>query len=339
MPPPALRVPTTLAEWMRERRRIRRTLWRLLGATPRRAAPVRAAVVRRRTERAYVREDLRLEDGTGERIPAVLLLPRAGAPPWPAVLYHHSHWGQYEVGLDELFEPWPVRETPAVALARRGYAVFAIDARAFGARQGRGPGGRTEVGRDEETSLAKAFLWQGTSLWAMMVRDDLLALDYLAARPEVDSRRIAATGMSMGSTRTWWLAALDERIAAAACVACLTQGQALLAHGALRRHGIYYYVPGLLREIDSEAVVSLIAPRPLLTLTGERDGASPADGVRAIHRTCARVYRLYGARRRFSGVLLPGLGHVYTPAMFRRVLAWLDTHVGRGAGLSADARR
>jgi dienelactone hydrolase len=337
MRPPAFRVPTTLTEWNVQRRRIRRTLARLLGGTPARPSPVRARLASRRDASTYLREDLRLDDGAGGRIPAALLLPRTGAPPFPAVLYHHSHCGDYAVGLEELFAPWPVRETPATALTRRGYAVLAIDARAFGARQGQGPGGPSETGRDEEMSLAKALLWEGTSLWAAMVRDDRIALDYLAARPEVDPRRIGATGMSMGSTRTWWLAALDERIAAAACVACLTRYQSLLAHHALRRHGIYYYLPGILPHFDAEAVVSLIAPRPLLTLTGDRDGASPADGVRAIHRAVARVYRLHGAGERFTSVLLSGVGHVYTPAMFARVLAWLDAQLQPGS--RAPARR
>jgi len=339
--PPAFRVPTTLAAWTRRRREIRRALQRLLGGTPPRPARVRAVTVARHREASYLREDLLLDDGAGVELPAVVLLPRGGAGPWPAICWHHSHLGDYAVGLEELFQPWPVRETPAVALTRRGYAVLAIDAWAFGARQGCGPGGPGETGRDEETSLAKAFLWQGTSLWAMMVRDDLIALDYLAARPDVDARRIGATGMSMGSTRTWWLAALDERIAAAACIACLTRAQSLLAHGALRRHGIYYFLPDLLRHLDTEAVVSLIAPRPLLTLTGDRDGASPADGVRTIQRACARVYALYGARDRFRGQLLPGVGHVYTPAMFRRVLAWLDQHLARPLAreITGGARR
>jgi dienelactone hydrolase len=335
--PPAFRVPATLAAWTRRRREIRRTLRRLLGGTPPRPAPVRAITVSRRTEASYVREDLLLDDGAGTQIPAVVLLPRGSGAPWPAICWHHSHWGEYEVGLEELFQPWPMRATPAVALTRRGYAVLAIDAWAFGARQGCGPGGPGETGRDEETSLAKGFLWQGASLWAMMVRDDLIALDYLAARPDIDARRIGATGMSMGSTRTWWLAALDDRVAAAACVACLTRSQALLARGALRRHGIYYFVPQLLRHFDTEAVVSLIAPRPLLALTGERDDASPAEGVRAIHRACGRVYALYGRRSQFDGVLLPRTGHVYTPAMWRRVLAWFDRHL-RDAGPAGPAR-
>jgi dienelactone hydrolase len=325
--PPPFRVPATLAAWRRRRRAIRRTLDVLLGGTPPRPSPVRATLVARRVERAYVREDLLLHAGDGTTVPAVVLLPREGSPPWPAICWHHSHFSDYEVGLGELFEPWPVRETPAVALTRRGYAVLAIDAFAFGARQGRGPGGAAERGRDEETSLAKAFLWQGTSLWAMMVRDDLIALDYLCARPDVDARRIGATGMSMGSTRTWWLAALDERVAAAVGVACLTRYQTLLAQGELRRHGIYFYVPGILRHFDTEAIVSLVAPRPLLALTGDRDPGSPVEGVRAIHRACARVYALHGQRGRFAGEVVRGAGHVYTPAMWRRTLGWLDRHL------------
>jgi dienelactone hydrolase len=274
-----------------------------------------------------VREDLLLHDGRA-RIPAALVLPRAASPPHPVVLFHHSHSGDYAVGLEELFAPWPVRESPAVALARRGFAVFAIDAWAFGARQGRGPGGPNERGREEETSLAKLFLWQGTSLWAMMMRDDLMALDYVAARREIDAGRIGATGMSMGSTRTWWLAALDERIAAAACVACLTRYGDLVRARALARHGIYYFVPGLLRRFDTEAVFALIAPRPLLTLTGGRDPGSPLAGVRRLNRFCARLWALHGRRGDFVGRVYPRLGHVYTREMWAQTVAWFVRHLG-----------
>ena len=34
----------------------------------------------------------------------------------------------------------------------------------------------------------------------MMLRDDMMAIDYLASRRAVDRRRIGASGMSMGST-------------------------------------------------------------------------------------------------------------------------------------------
>jgi dienelactone hydrolase len=326
-PASALAVPATLAAWRRRRVAIRRTLGHLLGPLPPRPRPGRATLIERTATPDYVREDLRLDGGSGTSIPMAMVLPRRCPPPWPVILYHHSHWGEYEVGLEEIFEPWPVRETPATALVRRGWAVAAIDAHAFGARRGRGPGGPAETDRAEELSLAKAFLWQGTSLWAMMLRDDLIALDYVATRPDVDRRRIGATGMSMGSTRSWWLAALDERIAVAACVACLTHYGSLLRHRALARHGIYYFLPGMLRHFDTDAVLGLIAPRPLLTLTGDRDPGSPADGVRVLNRFCKALWNLYGHGPRFDGRLYPRVGHAYTREMWHRMVAWFDTHL------------
>ena len=172
--------------------------------------------------------------------------------------------------------------------------------------------------------MSKLNLWYGRSLWGMMLRDDLMALDYLCSRPEVDRRRIAATGMSMGSTRSWWLAALDDRISVTVCVACLTRYQDLIASGRLREHGIYYFVPGVLKHFDTEAVVSLIAPRPLLTQTGDRDGGSPISGVTTINSFVEGVYRLHRKEDRFRGIVYPGVGHRYTAKMWRETLAWLD---------------
>ena len=95
-------------------------------------------------------------------------------------------------------------------LARHGYVVMAIDNYFNGERRGQGPAGTKEMqaGRaDQEMSLFKINLWFGRSLWGMMLRDEQIALDYLSSRPEVNSERIGASGMSMGSTRAWWLAA------------------------------------------------------------------------------------------------------------------------------------
>jgi len=150
----------------------------------------------------------------------------------------------------------------------------------------------------------------------------------LVSHPEVDPERIAAMGMSMGSTRTWWAAALDERIKVVVSVACLTRYQNLIAHGQVKLHGIYYYVPNMLKEkIDTESVVGLIAPRPHLTLTGDRDGGSPADGVRIINGYQEYLYKLYGKPENFSGLLYKGVGHQYTPQMWEETLNWLRKHL------------
>jgi hypothetical protein len=69
-------------------------------------------------------------------------------------------------------------------------------------------------------------------------------------------------------------------------------------------------------------VLALIAPRPLLALTGELDAGSPADGIRAIEQAVGSTYRALGASDRFRSVLYPEVGHAYTPEMRAELLAW-----------------
>ncbi len=171
-------------------------------------------------------------------------------------------------------------------------------------------------------TASKFNLWVGRTLWGMILRDDLMALDYLASRPEVDAKRIGVTGMSMGATRSWWLMALDERIKTGVPMACLTRYQNLIQHEALKAHGIYYFVPDLLNHFDTEAVISLIAPRPALFMNGDQDAGSPADGIHAIESIVRPAYRLYKKKMLFKAPSIPGQGHIYTPEMWQRTLAW-----------------
>jgi dienelactone hydrolase len=247
----------------------------------------------------------------------------------PAILYHHWHGDEYAVGKEEIFQHRHTPDDPGPTLVQRGYAVLAIDAYGFGERGGCGPGRAHERGRDEELSASKLNLWMGRTLWGMIVRDDLIALDYLCSRREIDTARIGATGISMGATRTWWLMALDARVAAGVAVACLTRATNLVRHRALAEHGIYYYVPGFLRHFDTEAVVALIAPRPALFLNGDRDPGSPVDGIRTIASVARDAYARYRQPSHFESRIYRGVGHEYTPDMWTRMLAWMDRWIGR----------
>lgn len=324
---PPFRMPATLAEWATRREDVRRSIVELLGDQPRRPVPPDGAVVKREDRGDYVVETFRFDNGAGDRVPGYLLLPKAGKPPYPALVYLHYHGGEYALGKEVLFRDWPGEEKLGEELVRCGYAVMCIDAYCFGARRGRGPGGHVETDATEEMSTSKYFLWKGTSLFAMMVRDDLVSIDYLLSRPEIDRSRVGAFGMSMGSTRAWWLAALDDRIAAVVAVACLTRYEDLARARAYGAHGIYFFMPGFMKRFDTEAVLSLIAPRPFLTLTGNKDDGSPVSGVAALNESTASVYRLFRKPAAFRGVVYSGVGHEYTTEMWRETIEWFDRHL------------
>lgn len=337
-PAPEFRVADSAVAWAAQRAELRRQLWLLLGDLPPRPALPEVRILAREDQEAFLVERFRFDNGAGAIVPGVLLLPKRPAGKAPAVLYCHWHGGEYGKGKVELFERAHTPEEPGPALARRGFVVLAIDAYGFGERNGQGPGSNETDGAGELTA-SKYNLWLGRTLWGMILRDDLMALDYLASRAEVDADRIGVTGISMGATRTWWLMALDDRLRAGVAVACLTRYQDLLRHGGLKHHGIYYYVPGMLRHFDTEAVIALAAPRPLLCMNGDQDAGSPVDGIRAIEEHARPAWTLHGASEHLRSEIYPGVGHVYLPAMWDQTLAWLEQHLHtpRPSGDSAQA--
>ena len=320
--------PKSLDEWPGRRAQIRATLNALLGELP--PPPVAPQVETLSTTRrdGLICEHFRFHNGDPLGGPAAtvtgyLVLPGNLTGPAPALQYCHWHGGEYDLGKEQIWRPASRGRTPAQELAGQGYVVLAIDAYGFGERAGTGPDGPNQRGGAEEASLSKLNLWHGRTLWGMMLRDERLALDYLCSRPEVDTNRIGALGISMGSTRTWWHMALDERIATGVAVACLTRYQELIAARGLHQHGIYFFVPGLLRHFDIEAVVALCAPRPLLCLNGDQDAGSPPEGIKIVNASVADVYGLLNAPQRFRSIVYPGVGHEWTPEMWAETQDWL----------------
>jgi pimeloyl-ACP methyl ester carboxylesterase len=171
--------------------------------------------------------------------------------------------------------------------------------------------------------MFKAMLWQGQVLWGMMVYDSLRALDVLVARPDVDPQRVATLGISMGSTMAWWLAALDERVKVTVDICCLTDFQALLARKALGLHGVYYYVPGLLKHFTTAQINALIVPRAHLGLAGLRDELTPVEGLDVIDRELQQAYAAAGHPERWQ-LLRYDVGHMETPDGRQAILAFLQ---------------
>jgi dienelactone hydrolase len=319
---PPFPAPVDANAWQARRPDVLQKVLHSLGELPPRPSPAGARLISREQRDGYTLETVALDNGVDGTVTALLLIPERRQMPAPAVLWLHSSTPD----KTQILMPNTNGGSTSLgeALVRAGYVVLAPDAYWHGDRVGAGPSGALETGRAEQESLFKLHLWFGRTLWGMFVRDDQVALDFLCSRPEVDAGRIGATGMSMGSTRAWWLAALDQRVSATVAIACLTRYQNLIAHGELRQHGMYYFVSGLLQHFDTEAVLALIAPRPFLALTGELDAGSPADGVRELARHVGAVYRALGTPERFRSILYPETGHTVTPLMRAELLAWFD---------------
>ena len=317
---PPFPAPADAATWQARRPDVLQKVLHSLGDLPPRPSPERARLLSRELRDGFSVESVALDNGVDGSVTALLLIPERRQAPAPAVLWLHSSTPD----KSQILAPDTNGGSTSLgeAMVRAGYVVLAPDAYWHGDRVGTGPAGALETGRAEQESLFKLHLWFGRTLWGMFVRDDQIALDYLCSRPEVDAERIGATGMSMGSTRAWWLAAVDERVTATVAIACLTRYQNLIAHGELRQHGIYYFVQGLLQHFDTEAVLALIAPRAFLALTGELDAGSPADGVRELAGHVSAVYAAVGVPERFRNVLYPETGHTVTLQMRAELLAW-----------------
>lgn len=306
----------TREQWESRRVELRQIGWNLLGDLPDIFAPP-VKIISRTQREGFVLEKIHFENGAGADVFGYILIPDNLTAPAPAILYNHYHGGKYFLGKSEMLMDRATEPAIGIALVKQGYVVLAIDAYLFGERQQFG----NEVGKDAELSLFKKFLWEGRTLWGMMVRDDLLALNYFVTRPEVDPARIGTTGMSLGGSRATWLAALDDRIKVLVPVAQMTRYHHFAESNHWAGHGIYYYVPGMLKsEMEMEWLVALAAPHPQLILIGDSDPLSPIAGVREVEKVASQIYGLYGAP--FQTTIEAGVGHVYTSSMYRAMLDW-----------------
>lgn len=318
-------LPTDLKRWQEaDRAKTRQILLQCLGEMPPRPDPAKVRVISKEDLGDYTLERFEFHNGVDMVVPGIFLVPKNTKRPVPAIIGLHGHGSSKE----NICTAQKSVELIGPLLAKKGYAVAAIDCYFNGERTGKGPAGKLDRGASgQEMSLFKLNLWLGRSLWGMMLRDEQCLIDYLETRSEVDAQRIAATGMSMGCTRSWWLAAIDDRIKALVGVACFTRYTELIAHGNLRMHGIYYFVPGVFKHFDTEAIYALVAPRPMLMLSGDQDGGAPTDGIEMLEKKLEAVYGLFGKGGNFRSVLYRNTAHEYLPEMKDEMITWFERHL------------
>jgi dienelactone hydrolase len=309
--------PAAFAAYQKRRRQ---ALWGLLGDLPWQHEAAPPKLLRTEDHGTYVLERLVLDLNGIEPVPALLLLPKRRPKRAPGLLFIHWHGGMYDLGKEQLLRGVDVQPAYAPVCAELGLVTLAIDSWCFGERK------HEANGHQGEEDTFKRMLWEGQTLWGMMMFDEYRALHYLAGRPEVDVNKLGAFGMSMGSTKAWWLSALEPKVAMTADVCCLTDYDSLIQTNGLHGHGVYYFVPSLLKQFSTAQVNELIVPRPRLSVNGRKDPLTPPAGVERVRQELIPLYRKYG-REQDCRIELFNCAHEELPEMRRQIRAWFEKYL------------
>lgn len=250
-------------------------------------APPKAELVHREEHAAYTIENIVLETAPKLYSTANLYLPRGGSKPYPVVLYQCGHANK---NYFKKHGAW---------FAQNGIAMLVLD--------------NIEMGEVEFTHhgvYSNAwFHWysRGFSPLAVELLNARRAVDYLASRPDLDPKRIGATGRSGGGMTTFYLAAIDERIRASAPVSGTLSTNQWVKQRLTFAHCDCQYPVNRYGMLYSE-MGALIAPRPHLQANADADPGFPMDAFHDLIGKMRHVYNLYNAGGALTTAIAPG-GH------------------------------
>ena len=211
-------------------------------------------------------------------------------------------------------------------LCRRGYVVIAPDHFVAGHRIP--PEGPYETGR----FYKKHPNWTAVGKFTF---EHSIAIDVLESLVQVDKQRIGVLGHSLGGHGTFFLAAYDQRVKAAAgnCSASFFRHNRRV-DGWARDHWYIYLKhmrPGILEgklpPIDFHEIIALIAPRAYLDLSGMNDGDPLTQRQRVLMlMRIMDVYELEKASGNFA-FFVHGRGHSVAHESRELMYGWMDTHL------------
>jgi len=311
---PLFPAPRSKQAWLARRETLRRRVWETLGIQPSDSCDPEPRVLGQTRKGDFVVERVVIQTRPGCPLPMNLYRPLRQKAPTAAVLFPHGHSPHGKSHVEY--------QRALMGLARLGYVALSYDMVGYNERERMGH------------RLAYGPLAAGGAVMGMIVWDGMKALDYLLSRPEVDPARVGCTGNSGGGTQTLLLAALDERIAAAAPAG---YGCTYTYNAAKERHiCACNMLPRFLSFAEMDELYACIAPRPLLINQGMDDRLFPFDSVRRVFRRARRVYRLLGVEERVKLVLAP-CGHPYDLPKREAMYAWFHLHL-RGMGAASEVK-
>jgi cephalosporin-C deacetylase-like acetyl esterase len=303
----------------------RRTFLQLAGDLPERT-PLNTRTVGS-FERPHWRvEKLVYESRPGLFVTANLYIPKTGSGPYPAVLFHQGH------SLDG--KASALYQRCCQGLVQLGYVVLSFDTMGQGERTNypQPNGWLTRLGSadTEHTVPGRQLLLTGENATGMQLWDAIRSLDVLAARPEVDPKRLASTGQSGGGTLTMMLCAADERLAVAAVSSGNTENVATIP----------FHSPGSTDDAEQDFVGSgplafdrwdllyPFAPKPLLVAVSARDffGTYSPSYAESGREQFAKLAKLYPNKEllKFADTPLP---HGLSYGLRVEIYNWFERHL------------
>jgi len=259
----------TLPEWEAHKAQLQRQILIAAGLYPLpEKTPLHPEISGRIEREGYSIEKVALETMPGYYLGGNLYRPLHPKGKVPAILTPHGHWSYGRLENSEGYSG------PALGinLARQGYVAFAYDMVGYNDTL------QTEHRFSSPTYKLWSFTPLGLQLW-----NSMRALDFVESLPEVASDRIAVTGASGGGTQTFLLAAVDQRVRAAAPVNMVS----FIMQGGCQCEN----APGLRIGTSNVEIAAMMAPRPMLLVsaTGDWTRNVPREEYPAIRS----IYELY----------------------------------------------
>jgi dienelactone hydrolase len=302
-------------------------------------APFEPLVIAEEDRGAYVAQKVVLNISGDSRVLGYLLVPK-GEGPFPGALLLHDHGAKFDIGKEKLVRPFgePSERMESSRqwvdrayggryigdeLSRRGYLCFITDALNWGDRGG--------AGYDGQALLGNNLMHFGMSLAGIIAHEDLRAAEFLAAQPRLDASRVVAIGLSMGSFRTWQVAALSGHITAGIAICWMTTVSGQIVPGNNKTQspsGTTMTHPGLFWYLDYPDIASLACPKPMLFYAGLKDTLFPIPSVEAAFAKMHKVWKSQNAATHLE-TRLWDVPHEFNREMQDEAFAWLDRQINR----------
>ncbi|CAG5016920.1 hypothetical protein DYBT9275_05664 [Dyadobacter sp. CECT 9275] len=281
------------AEWTQRQKKIAGVLKGLAGAFPEKTPlnPVKTGTIERDGVRV---EKLYFESRPGYYVTAALFMPAHPAGKLPAIVYcsGHSPNGFRAEAYQRIM----------INYAKKGFAVLAFDPIGQGERiQYLKSDGKPRFGPTHEHSYPGSLSFvSGLSPANYFIWDGIRAVDYLISRNDIDPTRIGIAGRSGGGTQSAYIAAMDDRILAAAPECYLTTFDKLLrSQGPQDAEQVFFH--GIARGYDHADLLEVRAPKPALMVTTTND-MFPIEGAREVYREVSRAYAALGSKQNIQMV-------------------------------------